>query len=463
MLCIHSSNSDATGVMHGLKWAHQRHKMRRKIDMSDLLTTEDERYAALFDVANEARKIGNVVDVDLNLRMNELRNQATVQKGSLIELLGMPPRPHMFTTERQGYTLFSFEACEMAFRDVKTFSSHVWRESPGIMSLGPVILRMDSPEHKAHRATIQPMFIQPRTATWWRQNWIQEIVDTLLDQFKIGGRAELNLQFCARVPMHTVARGIGIPSGNALDFRDHLLRSLDAVHGEKQNHSPEGQRASMQWISDTLTALVTRRREEPGDDVVTGLIKATLAMPGEEPRPLTDQEITAACKLVILAGGGTTWRQLGILIWGLLTDYKQWEACRDDRSLIESAVDESLRWNATDPIFPRLTTRDIEVDGVLIPEGSRVDICLGAANRDPTRWDNPDQFDIFRPKQAHLGFAIGEHQCLGMNVAKQEMIVSLNGLMDRFPNMHLDPDLPAPQLIGGLEQRGMSSIPVVFA
>ena len=135
----------------------------------------------------------------------------------------------------------------------------------------------------------------------------------------------------------------------------------------------------------------------------------------------------------------------------------------DLAALVERAVDESLRWNATDPIFPRLTTRDIEVDGVLIPEGSRVDICLGAANRDPTRWDNPDQFDIFRPKQAHLGFAIGEHQCLGMNVAKQEMIVSLNGLMDRFPNMHLDPDLPAPQLIGGLEQRGMSSIPVVFA
>jgi cytochrome P450 len=104
--------------------------------------------------------------------------------------------------------------------------------------------------------------------------------------------------------------------------------------------------------------------------------------------------------------------------------------------------------------------RDVEVEGVSIAAGSRVDLCLGAANRDPQRWENPDAYDMFRPAQTHIGFAIGPHQCLGMNVAKQEMITALNGLMDRFANLHLDPDAPAPRLLGGLEQRGMSALPV---
>ncbi len=166
--------------------------------------------------------------------------------------------------------------------------------------------------------------------------------------------------------------------------------------------------------------------------------------------------------LIVLAGGGTTWRQLGIAIWALLTHYDQWEACVADRSLLDAAIEETLRWNATDPIFSRLVTKDVEVEGVMVPEGARVDICLGAANRDPARWDRPDEFDIFRFKKAHLGFAIGEHQCLGMNVAREEMLAALSGLMDRFPTMRLDPDAPPPELVGGLEQRGMSAIQVIF-
>jgi cytochrome P450 len=208
-----------------------------------------------------------------------------------------------------------------------------------------------------------------------------------------------------------------------------------------------------------LQELIDARRKAPADDVVSGLIAAELEQPDGGGRKLTDEEVFGFCRLIMLAGGGTTWRQLGITIHALLT-HGLWERCRRDRALIPAAIEEAVRWRPTDPVFMRLTTEAVEVEGVVIPEGARVDVCLGAANRDPARWDRPDAYDIDRAAQNHLGFGMGPHQCLGMNVARQEMISALNGLMDRFPDLRLDPDAPPPRLVGGVLQRGMSALPV---
>ena len=108
----------------------------------------------------------------------------------------------------------------------------------------------------------------------------------------------------------------------------------------------------------------------------------------------------------------------------MLSHYHFWEACREDRSQIEQAVDEALRWRATDPVFPRLCVEDAEVEGVLVPAGSRVYLCLGAANHDPAVFERPDDYDIFRPKEHHMGFGFGPHRCLGMDVARQEMVLN---------------------------------------
>jgi cytochrome P450 len=166
--------------------------------------------------------------------------------------------------------------------------------------------------------------------------------------------------------------------------------------------------------------------------------------------------------LIILAGAATTWRQLGITIFALMQHYPFWEACRDDRSLIPQAVEEAARWHATQQVFPRIATQDTEVEGMAIPKGARVFICTGAANRDPERWERPEEYDIFRTYQAHMGFGQGAHICLGMHVAKEEMVTALNGLMDRFPNMRPDPDAPPMQVIGAMEQRGMSHVRVLL-
>jgi cytochrome P450 len=379
-------------------------------------------------------------------------------KGSLRELLGVKALHASFDRPREHYTFFTFKLCDRGFRENLLFSSEVYKESPGVRSLGNVILGMIGEEHRRYRSAVQPMFIRPKAMTWWQQNWIDEAVDALLDRFTGRQGADLNEELCARLPVHVVTRGIGMSGDEALTFREHLTRGTVGSRGLSAAEKAH----ALGEVNRMLKELIVARRGQPGDDVVSGLIRCELQFPDGSTGKLTDEEVFCYCRLIMLAGGGTTWRQLGITLHALLTNYQFWEACRDNRSLIAPAIEESLRWRPTDPTFPRLLTQEIEVEGVTIPAGSRVDLCLGAANRDPSRWDNPHLYDLFRPAKHHVGFGVGPHLCLGMNVAKQEMITALNGLMDRFPKMCPDWDAPAPQLIGGLEQRGMSAVPVRF-
>lgn len=427
--------------------------------MADALTADDPRYAELFDVAKEALDATGRVEGDLTPRMNELREQAPVMKGSLRQLLNLPEIHKAFSCPREHYTIFRFADCERAFRENLLFSSEVYKESPGVQNLGRTILEMTGDEHRRYRGVVQSMFVKPRAQTWWKPNWIDEAVNTLLDRFEGREGADLNTDLCARLPVYVVTRGIGMAGEDALTFREHLHRSSLA-----SRQLPEEEVArSRNEVSRMLKELITARRKQPGDDVITGLITNDFQLADGTSRKLTDEEAFGYCRLIMLAGGGTTWRQLGITLHALLSDYRLWEGVRDDRSYVEKAIEESARWMPTDPTFPRLMMEDAEVGGAVIPKGARVDICLGAANRDPRRWDNPDVYDPFRAPKYHLGFGLGPHQCLGMNVAKQEMIVAINGLMDRFPKMRLDPDAPPAQLQGGLEQRGMSAVQVRFS
>jgi len=426
--------------------------------MADTLTSDDPRYREMFDVAKETVAQGGALVGDLTPAMNALRNRAPVMKGSLRELLNLPEIHQAATVQRQHYTLFSFALCNRALRENLLFSSAVYKESVGVQQLGKTILEMTGDEHRRYRNVVQPMFLRPKAISWWKPNWIDEAVDTLLDRLLVNEAADLNLELCARLPVYIVTRGMGMSGDSALQFRENLLRSSVA----SRTLTAEERMASAAEVSRMLMELITARRKTPGDDVVSGLIANDLALPDGSTRKLSDEEIFCYCRLIMLAGGGTTWRQLGITLHALLTHYPFWEACRDDRSLIETAINESARWMPTDPVFPRLVMEDVELEGVHVPAGSRVDMCLGAANRDADRWGNPDAYDIFRPLQSHLGFGMGPHRCLGMEVAKQEMVAAINGLMNRFPNMVLDKQVAAPQLLGGLEQRGMSAVPVRF-
>ena len=429
--------------------------------MTDVLIADDPLYEELYDVRREAVDHGNLVEEDMNPAMGALRDRAPVQAGYLRELLGLPPHHrHVGAHGRAGFTAFSWTACNAAFRDHERFSQGVYKPaelSPQAAEPRLGILEMDEPEHRAYRATLQPMFLKPQTLTWWRRRWINDIVAALVDRLKRQDRAELNLEFCARIPVHTITRAVGMEGDNSLLFRNALMRS-----GGSGGVSAEAQREAAATVGRMLLELIAQRRAEPRDDIVSGLIQTELVLADGAKRPLTDREIMINTRLVMLAGGGTTWRQAGIALAALLTHPDQLEAVKRDRSLVDAAIEESVRWNPTDPVFSRLVTQDAELEGVHLPAGSALEICLGAANRDPARWDHPDAYDLHRPPQSHLGFGMGNHQCLGMNVARSEIHVAINGLLDSFPNLRLAPDRPSPRLTGGLEQRGMSAIHVLL-
>jgi cytochrome P450 len=152
---------------------------------------------------------------------------------------------------------------------------------------------------------------------------------------------------------------------------------------------------------------------------------------------------------------------MGITLAALLGRPELLNAIRADRSLLKPAIEESVRWEPTDPMFSRWVTDDVDFHGVHLPKGSMLHLCLGSANRDPARWERPDEYDASRAPKPSLGFGGGPHICLGMHVARAEMIVGINALLDRLPDLRLDPDADPPEIIG-MYERGATELPVVF-
>ncbi len=426
--------------------------------MSDLLLSDDPLYAELYDVRREAEAMRNYVAEDQSNAIAVLRTKAPVHAGPLRELLGLPAhKRHALAEGKAKYCALSFTACETVLRDSKRFSSSiVHHPNPtGEKTMG--VLEMDGGEHRAFRRALQPIFLKHNAEGWWRRRWIDEAVARLVASLKTRSHADLNLDFCARIPVHTITTAIGLDGEAALEFRLAWMKS-----GGVGRVAPDEQRAAAQQVEDMLLALIAQRRTAPQDDVITRLIDAELALPGEEPRALSDREVMLNARLIMIAGGGTSWRQMGIALLGLLTNPDQLAEVRQERGLLDAAIEESARWTANSGLFCRVVTQDTELEGVALPEGSVIEVWLNAANRDPARWDRPEQFDLFRPVQNHLGFGIGQHRCLGLNVAKQEMYAGISALLDAFPNLRLDPDAEVPFITGGLEQRGPSALPVLL-
>lgn len=425
----------------------------------DVLTSDDPLYEELYDVRREAESIGNLVERDVMEEIHALRAKAPVHKGKLRELLGLPDHVrHVFAKGRQHYTVLTYEACEEAFRNPQLFSNKVQGHPNPANELTMGILEMDPPMHRAYRRTIQPKFNMPEALGWWRERTIDGIIERLIARMAKGDRAELNIDYCARIPVYTITTAIGLDGDEALRFRHAYLNSTSS----SRDIPMEERIRNAELVETVLLGLIETRRKEPQDDLISYLLRSTLRMPGEEPRPLTPREIMTHAKLVMVAGGGTSWRQMGNTLLALLTHPDQFAECKQDRNLIEDAIEEGLRWEPTAPYFYRLVMEDTEFYGHRIKAGDVLELGLGPANRDPARWDNPDAFDIHRPKLTNMAFGLGTHRCLGMNVARVEISRGINALLDAFPDIRLDPDAERPFMTGGLEQRGPSALRVLL-
>lgn len=427
------------------------------VDYATVLTRDDPRILEIFDVETETLDSGSTLIDDPFPKLGELRAAAPVHQGTLGHLMGY--EGYHFDHHVDGFptwTALSFKAVSKGLIDNKTFSSRAYHVIGQAKMLGDTILSKWGGDHRRYRAPIQPLFSPEFAQSWWDERIIRETVDILISEIEKKERSNLFIDLCARMPVNVVSGAFGLDPEDIITFRVGLLGMMR--HGA----TPQERRAAMEQVHAILAGVITDRRSRPGNDIISKLVAAELKQEDGSSRPFTDREIIDHCILIVLAGGGTTWRQLGITIFALLNHPEQMEDLRADRSLAPQVILETARWHPTDLIFPRMIEEDTELEGVALPKGHMLHLCLGSANRDPERWENPDQFDIHRPVQRALAFGGGPHSCLGQHVSRQEMVVALDAILDRLPNLRWDPEAPPPKIIGDLFARGPNGLPVIF-
>ncbi len=387
-------------------------------------------------------------------RFAELRRQAPVQEGNLPSLTGFAsefPVPEVYAgSGRRNFVAFSYAAVERVYRDASTFSSKTAENEGMELVMGHTILNMDEPEHRAYRGLIQQAFSRGALARW-EHELIRPVIERHVDAFSERGSADLVRELTFSFPVEVIAAMLGLPEED-LDTFHRLAVELLLIVSDIER----GLAASVK-LGEYLGTIVAERRAQPAGDLISVLAHAEL-----DGQQLTDDEIVAFLRLLLPAGAETTYRSSSNLLFGLLSDRRQWEAIVEDRNLVPQAIEEGLRWEPPLTMTGRICVRDVELDGVPVPAGSSISPCVGAANHDETRWEDPERFDIFRPQRPHAAFAFGPHMCLGLHLARLETACVLHTLLDRLPDLRLDPE--AEDLhITGLVFRAPATLPVTFA
>jgi cytochrome P450 len=374
---------------------------------------------------------------------------AAKRRSGPVELV---PQRDFDGSESMVANVYTYDAVAAVLRDNVTYSSGAIRELMELV-MGPfVLVGMDEPEHKRHRALVSAAF-RHKSLVRWETDVIEPIMHALIDTFADRGRAELVREFTYRFPVQIIAEILGVPHEDHEKFHDMAVWVVNVAA------NPEKGIAASHALRDYLAEIVDAKRSSPGDDVISLLVQEELD--GER---LDDEEIFSFLRLLLPAGAETTYRATGSFLFGLLTNTDQLDALRADPSLMAQAVEESIRWESPLLITSRLSMTDTVVGGVEIPAGTQVVPNIGSGNHDETRWDHADDFDILRPVIPHISFGVGPHMCLGMHLARMEMAGAVTALFDRCPNLRLDPDAVERDdpHIHGERFRSPTSLPVLF-
>jgi len=353
-----------------------------------------------------------------------------------------------FRSPTPMYLVLSFALVDRVLRDAETFSSI--SNSTGIgQVMGPMIVGMDGEEHRHTRNIVAKAF-RPSAMARWERDIVNPVIAQLLDGIAPKGRADLVSELTMRYPVRVIAAILG---AEADDY--------DRIHhwAEHINLGPANLELSLPAaaaLRDYLEPIVADRRTNPRDDLVSDIVHAEVD--GDR---LDDEHVYGFLRLLFPAGAETTYRLFGNTLYALLTHPEWLHRLRDDRSLLEPIIEESLRWETAVTVVSRVATRDVDLGGVAISAGDELLVAVGAANRDPSFASEPDQWDPTRPPKPHLAFGTGHHQCLGMHLARMEMRIGLSMVLDRLPNLRLDPDAPTPS-VAGFAFRGPDTLPVLF-
>jgi len=331
------------------------------------------------------------------------------------------------------------------YRDPKIFSSDKRKEfgpkygpSPLLEHHTTSLVFNDPPLHTRVRRLILGALSQRHIAAM--EPGLVALVDGLLDAMADKRRVDLIEDFAAAIPIEIIGNLLGVPRPERGPLRGWSLAILGALEPVlTPERAASGNAAVLEMLA-YLSDLVRQRRARPGDpdtDVLTRLIDGDAA-DGER---LTENELLHQCIFLLNAGHETTTNLIGNALYTLTlwpSEKARLAANLDDADLVKSAVEEFLRFESSNQLGNRITTQEAVVGGVTLPPDSRITLCIGAANRDPAQFPDPDRLDLTREPNRHLAFAQGIHTCAGMNLARLEARVALSRFLARFPDYALD-------------------------
>jgi cytochrome P450 len=326
-------------------------------------------------------------------------------------------------------------------------------EKLGPQAENPDLLTSDPPDHTRLRALVNLAFTPKRIRQL--EPRIAALAAELLAQVRDAGAMEFMADFAVPLPIIVIAELLGVPPEDRAEFRvwtNNMMRGLDAISASAEI-AKKAEEAGLALAS-YFAALFTERRAQPQDDLISGLIAAR-----DGSDQLSEEELLGMCQLLLIAGHETTVNLLGNGLLTLLRHRQQWELLQQEPGLLDSAIEEMLRYES--PVQRstlRFTTEPLTVAGQTIATGQQVSAVIGAANRDPAQFPAPDRFDIRRQPNRHLAFGRGIHFCLGAPLARTEARIAFSQLLDNFPGMELATDTP--DWSGNTFLRGLNSLPV---
>ncbi|MFH9865445.1 cytochrome P450 [Streptomyces lydicus] len=312
------------------------------------------------------------------------------------------------------------------------------------------MLDADPPHHTRLRKLVAKEFTARRVEALRPR--VQQITDELLDAMLAApdGRADLVEALAFPLPMTVICELIGVPAMDREAFRG-WSNELVAPTGEEAAY------AATVAMSDYLVGLIEARRKDPGEGLLSDLIRTS----DEDGDQLSREELVGTAFLLLVAGHETTVSLLSNGVRALLQHPAQLAALRADLSLLDNAVEEMLRYDGpVETATWRFSSEPVEIGGTLIPAGETILVALASASRDPERYSAADDFDITRDARGHAAFGHGIHFCLGAPLARLEARVALRSLLERCPDLALDVDPGALTWRTGMLIRGTEQLPV---
>jgi cytochrome P450 len=319
----------------------------------------------------------------------------------------------------------------------------------------PSFLFLDPPDHTRLRKLVSKAFV-PKVVKALEPD-ITTLVGALLDSVAQKGTFDVIADLAHPLPVAVICRLLGVPLEDEPEFSAASALSVQSLDPfiTFTGQAPENMERQVQaeaWLFDYLGDLVTRRRSDPADDLMSALIQVE-----ESGDQLTEEEIIATCTLLLVAGHETTVNLIANAMLAMLRQPQQWAALAGNASRVAAVVEETLRYDPPVQLMGRIAADDMAIGETTVVKGDTTMLLLAAAQRDPAAYDQPDEFDPDRESIRHLAFGKGPHFCLGAPLARLEAAVALSAVTARFPQARI---VGEPEYRQNLTLRGMSALPV---